>query len=615
MREVERVGNTPRPSHPSEEVTVRLRDVLATIRRRKWSVLGVTLLVTALAAAYSFTRTPSYTSTAEVLVRPTLTSPVNTVSNKGLSLQTEARLVTSAAVANIARTSLGASAGDATQLLRHVAVTVPAETEVLQITYSDTDPARARRGADAFARAYLDFKSGEADETVARYTDGLQTQTADVEGQIQAQNQQISQLAPNSQGWLDALRELDLLQARRISLQEQLATATTLSVDPGLIIQPAQLPGAPDSPKHGFDIAMGLFFGLFCGIGVAAARERYRDGVTDAGVLEQSLGAPVLGIIPRLHASRRSSAQLVTLTEPRGGASEGYRTIRTNLLAAGNRPLPKTILVTSAEMGEGKTTTAANLAVCLALLGKEVVLISADLRRPRVHALFGMQSDEGLSQVLAGELSMGDAVRVSAIPHLRVLTSGSVSTLLEPAELLQSDRMLEVLTYCKEAEFVVIDGPPVRGVADSLALAGMVDGVIVVADARKGTRESVARAAYQLDQVGGRVIGGVLNGFERAGAADRYDSYDDRGGLMYRLLISGPSDPNKQVTRRAAPDSEATSYPNGTPSRWAAYRARSGKRPREAMPSRPWVDSVGNGGSPGASKQSSDPGSELGPTS
>lgn len=596
---------------------MRLRDVLATIRRRKWSVLGVTLVVTALAAGYSFTRTPSYTSTAEVLVRPTLTSPVNTVSNKNLSLQTEARIVTSNSVATRASAALGRPQADATQLLQHVSVTVPAETEVLQITYSDTDPARARRGAEAFANAYLDFKSGEADAAVRRYTDGLQTQTADVEGQIQAQNHKISQLSPNSQGWLDALRELDLLQARRISLQEQLATATTLSVDPGLIIQPAQLPRAPGSPKHGFDIAIGLFFGLFCGIGVAAARDRYRDGVTDAGALEQSLGAPVLGIIPRLHASRRITAQLVTLTEPRGGASEGYRTLRTNLLAVSNRPLPKTILVTSAEMAEGKTTTAANLAVCLALLGKEVVLISADLRRPRIHALFGMQSDEGLSQVLAGELSIKDAVRASAIPHLRVLTSGSVSTLLEPAELLQSDRMLEVLTYCKEAEFVVIDGPPVRGVADSLALAGMVDGVIVVADARKGTRESVARAAYQLDQVGGRVIGGVLNRFERAGAADRYDSYDDRGGLMYRLLISGPSDPDEQVARRAATDSEATSYPSGTngaPSRWA-YRARSGKQPREATPSRPWVESVGNGGSPGAKKQSSDPGSELGPSS
>lgn len=612
------VGNTLRPWNPSEEVTSRvtLRDVLATIRRRKWSALGVTLLVTALAAAYSFTRTPSYTSTAEVLVRPTLSSPFDTVSTNELSLQTEVRLVTSTAVADMVRTLLR-PAVDATQLLNRVSVTVPAETQVLQITYSDTDPAGAQQGAQAFASAYLRFKSEQANDTVARYTNSLQTQIGDLDRQIGAQNRRLGQLVPNSQRWLDALRELDLLQARRISLQEQFATATTLSVDPGQIIQPAQLPRAPGSPKHGFDIAMGLLLGLVCGIGVAAARERYQDGVTDAGVLEQSLGAPILGIIPRLRASRRSSAQLVTLTDPRSVVAEAYRTLRTNLLAACNRPSLKTILVTSAQMREGKTTTAANLAVSLALLGKEVVLVSADLRYPRLDALFGMPSDEGLSQVLVGELSIADSVRDSAIPHLRVLTSGSGSTLIEPAELLQSDRMLEVLAYCKEAEFVVIDGPPVRGVADSLALAGMVDGVIIVADARKGTRASVAAAAYQLDQVGGSVIGGVLNGFESARAADRYGSYDYRSGLVYRLLISGPSDRDGQVNRRAAPysDSEATSYPKDGPPSRSASRARSAKQPRKATPSRRGVDRVGNGGPTGASKQSSGTGAELGPTS
>jgi succinoglycan biosynthesis transport protein ExoP len=605
-----------RPWNPPEEHTVRLRDVLATVRRQKWSVLGVTLLVTALAASYSFTRTPIYSSTAEVLVRPTLTSPVSTVSHNTLSLQTEARLATSATVAGIARSTLGWSA-DTAQLLERVSVTVPAETEVLQITYRDTDPARAQRGAQAFAEAYLQFKYGQAKETVAQYTTSLQTQISELDTQIQDQNRTISQLAPNSQGWLDALRELDLLQARRISLQEELATATTLSVDPGQIIQPAPRPRAPVSPKHGFDIAMGLFFGLFGGIGVAVARERYRDGVTDADVFEQSLGAPALGVVPRLGASMRRSAQLVTLTEPRSPMAEAYRTLRTNLLAANNRPSPKTILVTSAQMGEGKTTTAANLAVSLTLLGKEVVLISADLRRPRIHDLFGMQSDQGLSQVLAGELSIADSVRHSGIPHLRVLTSGSVSTLLEPAELLQSDRMLEVLAYCKEAEFVVIDGPPVRGIADSLALAGMVDGVIVVADARKGTRASVATAAYQLDQVGGRVIGGVLNGFAPARSEDRYGSYEDRSGLVSRLLSSGPSDRDGHLTHRGAPLADAETPPSpkgGTPS-GSAYRPPSGKQPREATSSRPAVDRAGNGAPAGATRQSGGPGADRGSTS
>jgi len=560
------VGSSRGPWSQSEQDTVTLHDVLATIRRRSWLVFGVTLLVTMLAAAYSFTRTPSYSSTAEVLVRSTLTSPFDTASS-GLSLQTETRVVTSTAVADIVRTLVGSSAG-AEQLLDHVSVTVPAETEVLQITYSDTNPAAAQRGAEVFARAYLQFRSQQASDTVAQYRDSLQTEIVDLDSQIEAQHQTIGQLVPNSERWFEALRELDSLQARRISLQEQLATATTLSVDPGQVIHEAELPRAPGSPRHGFDIAMGLFLGLVLGIVAAVALERHRDAITDADALERSIGAPVLGVVPRLRASMRTSKQPVALTEQRSGVAEAYRTLRTNLLAISKRPRSlKTILVTSAEMREGKTTTAANLAVSLALAGKDVVVMCADMRNPRIHALFGIQSDEGLAQVLTGELSIADSLWDSSIPHLRVLPSGSVSTLLDPAELLQSGRMLEVLAYCKRAEFVVIDGSPVLGFADSLALASTVDGVIVVADGSRGTRTSVATAAYQLGQVGGHVVGGVLNRFKPVGAAARYGSNDYRTGFAHRRPTSGPSDGNGRVTPGAASysDSEATSHPKEGP--------------------------------------------------
>jgi capsular exopolysaccharide synthesis family protein len=577
---------------PSDRPTVTLHDVMTTLRRRKWTVLGVTLLVTVLAAAYSLTRTPTYTSTAEVLAKSTLTSPFDSPSSD-VNLQTEARVVASTAVAQIARTLLDSSARPE-QLLDRVTVTVPAEAEVMEITFWDTDPASARAGAEAFAEAYLQFRSQQATETVTRFANSLQTQIADLDTQIQEKNQAISQLEPNSASWREAMRDLDLLEATRISLQQQLAQANTVSVDPGQIIRKAELPTSPSSPRNGFDIAMGLFLGLVLGIVVALARDRYRDRVTDADALEQSTGVPVLGVVPRLRASRRDSGQLVALTEPRSGVAEAYRALRTNLLAISNRSTSaqgkggvheqpttgsrsrpgrrslKTILVTSAESQEGKTTIAANLAVCLALAGKEVVLICADMRYPRIHALFDMPN-EGLAQVLAGELSVADSVRASEIPHLRVLTSGAVSrrearvageqgamTLLNPAELLQSGSMLEVLAHCRDAEFVLIDSPPVLGVADSLPLASMVDGIIIVADARKGTAASVGAAVYQLDQAGGHLIGGVLNAFDPAGGAAGYGSNDYRIGLMYRRRVSTPSEGNG-----SAPDSEgkAAAYP------------------------------------------------------
>jgi non-specific protein-tyrosine kinase len=584
---------------PSDRPTVTLHDVMTTLRRQKWSVLWITLLVTMLAAAYSLTRSPTYTSTAEVLAKSTLTSPFDS-NSPDVNLQTEARVVTSTAVAEIARTLLDSSAHPE-QLLNRVSVTVPAEAEVMEVTFSDTAAASAQAGAEAFAEAYLQFRSQLATETVARYVDSLQTQIGDLDTQIEAQNRTISELEPNSARWREAMRELGSLEARRISFQERLATATTVSVDPGQVIKEAELPSSPSSPRHVFDIAMGVFLGLVLGIVVALARDRYRDRITDADALEQSTGVPVLGLVPRLRASRRKSAQLVALTEPRSGVAEAYRALRTNLLALSNRSSSaqgredvheqpttgsrsrlgprslKTILVTSAEAQEGKSTTTANLAVCLALAGKEVVLIDADMRYPRIHDLFDMPNDEGLAQVLAGELSVADSVRVSEIPHLRVLTSGAVSrgearaagergaiTLLNPAELLQSGSMLEVLAYCRDAEFVLIDSPPVLGVADSLPLASMVDGIIIVADARKGTAASVGAAAYQLDQAGGHLIGGVLNAFDPAGAAAGYGSNDYRIGLMYRRRVSRPSEGNG-----SAPDSEgkAAAYPTRGPRR------------------------------------------------
>ncbi|HEX5902339.1 MAG TPA: polysaccharide biosynthesis tyrosine autokinase [Actinomycetota bacterium] len=576
---------TTRGWSPSDRPTVTLHDVMTTLRRQRWSVLGVTLVVTMLAAAYSLTRTPTYTSTAEVLARSTLTSPFD--SNSDVNLQTESRVVTSTAVAEIARTLLDSSASPE-QLLDRVSVTVPPGAEVMEVTFSDTDPASARAGAEAFAEAYLRFRSQQATETVARFATSLQTQIGDLDEQIAVQNRAAGELDPNSRGWREAMRELNSLEAMRISLQQQLATATTVSVDPGQVIQNAELPSSPSSPRHGFDIAMGLFLGLVLGVVVALARDRYRDRITDADALEQSIGVPVLGLVPRLRASRRRPVRLIALTEPTSGAAEAYRALRTNLLAVGSRSFSShrpltTILVTSAEMAEGKTTTAANLAVCLALAGKEVVLIDADMRYPSIHALFDMPNDEGLAQVLAGELSVADSVRISEIPHLKVLTSGAVSrrearvageegaiTLLNPAELLQSGAMLEVLTYCRDAEFVLIDSPPVLGVADSLPLASMVDGIIIVADASKGTAASVGAAAYQLNQAGGHLVGGVLNAFDPAGAAAGYGSNDYRIGLMYRRRVSRPSEGNG-----SAPDSE--SEKRHTPERGA--RADRGARP------------------------------------
>ncbi|HXF74159.1 MAG TPA: polysaccharide biosynthesis tyrosine autokinase [Actinomycetota bacterium] len=514
--------------------TFDLRDLFRTILLHRWSIALVTVLAAGLAALYSFTRTPVYTAKATVLVRPVLTSPLEGRPDE-ISMPTEIELVTSSAVAQLAGDLMGGRL-PATELLRRVSVRNPAGTEILEISFSDPDPGVARQGAQAFTDAYLRFRSEQAAEAIQRYTTRLRTEIADLDAQIASINERLSSLAQGSTEWRTLSDQRTQLDASRLALQSQLVSISALSTDPGQVIQPAQRPSAPSSPDHVVNLALGVLVGLVGGVTFAYARERLTDRIAEPAVLERYLGAPTLGLIPKTPALR-GSARLAILEDPRGPAAEAYRTLRTNLLAVSRKPPVKSLLITSADMGEGKSTTAANLAVALAQVGRSVVLISADLRFPRLHAFFGIPNEHGLGQVLQGTVPLSEALADTELPDLRVLPSGPAGAVEEPVELLESGRMREVIERCGEADLVLIDGPPILSMADSLVLAGMVDGVLLVIDARSATRATVAETRHQIGQVGGRVVGGVFNRVEPLTRRAAYTAYDYRRGLLYRLLL------------------------------------------------------------------------------
>jgi capsular exopolysaccharide synthesis family protein len=261
-------------------------------------------------------------------------------------------------------------------------------------------------------------------------------------------------------------------------------------------------------------------------VGVAFLRERLDDRLRGRGDLEVQSGAPVLAVVPHLGSWKKDHTTVVTLEEPKAAASEAFRMLRTGLLFAATQRELKTILVTSANPGEGKTATVANLAVVLAQANKRVIAVSADLRKPRLHRFFGMKNDQGLTHVLAGEIESHEALLHPGGDHLGVLASGPVPG--NPAEVLTSEAMGELLSKLKEvADFVLLDLPPVLAVSDALALAPFADGVILVADAEHTSRHAVAQARHQLDQVNAHVIGAMLNNFDpsRARAYPYYYQY------------------------------------------------------------------------------------------
>ena len=202
---------------------------------------------------------------------------------------------------------------------------------------------------------------------------------------------------------------------------------------------------------------------------------------------------------------------LVTVKDPRSAVAEAYRALRTNLTFINLDHKLRTLLITSAGPDEGKSTVVANLAVVEAQAGQRVILVDADLRRPRQHEFFGLTNSTGLTSMLADTSGLQNPpLQETEIPGLRVLTSGPQPP--APAELLASQRMAAALNaLAEQADLIVFDAPPVVAVTDAAILATQVDGVMLVINANRTRREHATRARQVLEKVNAKIIGSVLN--------------------------------------------------------------------------------------------------------
>ncbi len=515
---------------PAEEV-VDLREYAAVLRRRKWLILVITGFFTALMGAYSFSKAPMYTAQSTVYVQPASTS-AQFRPDQLVSLDTESRLVKSAPVAIIAQ---GMLSWDLTipQLLKRVSVETTPDTLVLDIFFTDGQRNDAAEGANAFAKAYLQYKQDRAIASAGEARAGVQTLIDEQTKQRDKLDRDLQSLTPGTIEYQDAGRERDNASANIAVLQSQLASISTAS-DPGEIILPAEPPTSPSSPKHVLDIAMGFLFGAFLGVVLAFIRDRTDERITGRADLEMTLDAPVLAAIPRVAGwKKRGPVWLVTERQPRSPAAEAYRTLRTGVMAMARRRDLKVFAVVSPVQGEGKTTTAANLAVTLSHTDSRVLVIGADLRRPSLHRYFQLENEMGLSDVLLGEVPLEEAIQAVS-PNLWVLVSGQPPA--RPAELLQSHRMAELLDRQRDRfDFILLDCPPVLGLADSMAIAPLADAMLLVAKAEKTKRGAIAHAVDQLGQVGAAVRGGVLNNVSLSKRHSSYGYGMDTGTAWTRL--------------------------------------------------------------------------------
>lgn len=312
------------------------------------------------------------------------------------------------------------------------------------------------------------------------------------------------------------------------------------------IIDPAIVPRSPVRPNRLRSILLGLALSLAFGVAVALVIEYLDNTVKTTEDVTRFVQLPTLAVIPRMSNSRRRlmpaggimrskspddepvetnlPARISAKRDGQDSASneEAYRGLRTSVLLSTAGNPPRTILFTSSQPGEGKTTTSINMAISLAQLGANVMLIDADMRRPKVHQRLDVENLLGLSTWLSRDVILDDLIQYIPDLNLSFMASGAIPP--NPAELISSSRMKELLrTLSNQFDHIIIDSPPLMNVSDSVILSTMVDGVVLVVQSGKTKRTIVSRARQELRKVGARIFGVVLNDVDLKG--DGYDDY------------------------------------------------------------------------------------------
>jgi capsular exopolysaccharide synthesis family protein len=274
------------------------------------------------------------------------------------------------------------------------------------------------------------------------------------------------------------------------------------------VVEPAMIPTSPVKPQMVLNVALGLIAGLMAAAGLVILMEYLDDTVKSEQDVEQVSGLTTLGMVTRF--GRRASRQPVGGYGSHSPIAEAYRTIRTSVqFATMDRP-GQVLLVTSPNAGDGKSTTAANLAVTMASAGKRVILVDADLRKPTLHQVFNLDNRLGLTSALLSGNGARSSVQTSAFDNLSVLTSGPLPP--NPSELLSSPRMRDLVEALRrQADAVILDSPPVLVVTDATLLAALSDGTVLVAEVGRTRSGALHQAVDGLSRATDRLLGVVLN--------------------------------------------------------------------------------------------------------
>lgn len=495
---------------------MELREYVSLLWRWLWLIVVGAVVAGTAAFFISRNQTPIYRSTAVLLV-----SEGKADSNEYRSLLVGEQLAQSyvARLKNYevlaqAISNLGLDMNPE-QLASRVNVTLLNNTQLITLSVSDPNPELASALANEIPRVFAERNINQQLNRFASSKENLAAELHKVEEEIRQAEAilaaEMGRALPN-QSLIDQTSNslLRLRDSRSGLLQtyENVRIAEASSLNTIVIDEAARPSTVPISPRTASNTLLATVVGALLAMGLAFLIEYLDDTIKNPQEIENSLGLATLGSIERMRVSNAADALIVAIA-PRAPTSEGFRHIRTNIqYISVDRPL-KTILITSANMGEGKSTVAANLAASLAQSGKRVILVDADMRRPTLHHLLEVDGERGLANLIIRGKEDQAFLRGTLIANLRLLPAGRIPP--NPAELLGSERMREVVKWLAEqADYVIFDSPPVLAVTDGTVLSQLVDGTIFVASGQ--TRfPAFAAAVKKVMALESPIAGVVLN--------------------------------------------------------------------------------------------------------
>jgi polysaccharide biosynthesis transport protein len=497
-----------------------LSDYVRPLMRRWWLLAAATLIAMISSFVYMANQPQVYISRATISVGTGLQDPNPNGSEFFLAQQLAE---TYADMANRAPLRIATLESLELDWLPYYIVSQIPNKPVIEVQVYDENPERAFIVAEEILRQII--LQGPAGKEQQNRRDFIEQQLIKIETSITQTEEEVV-LRENELLAINSARELANKQAEIQALQNKLSTlqknyaellATTQrgAVNVLQVLEPATEPTEPIQSQLVMNMLVAAAVGLALAAGGAYVLEYLDNSLKDAEEIKKALGVTMLATVPKIpEVDGNATNKLIMLRNTQSPVIEAYRILRTNLqFAAVDRTL-RLLLVSSPQPEDGKSLTAANLSIALARAGKKVILIDGDLHRPSQHRLFNLYNNIGVTTALLAEAAeLDQLLQPTLVPGLSVLTSGPLPP--NPAELLGSKRMQEILSKLKElADIVILDSPPIAAVVDGIILSTEADGMLLVIRAGKTSRDAAKRALNALDQVRAPVLGTVLNGVD-----------------------------------------------------------------------------------------------------